>query len=45
MDLEYSELESLIDSRIADSLERIANPLEFDSWVIVKNEVDHLRMP
>lgn len=44
MGLEYSELESLIDNRIADSLERIAIQLEFDSWVIVRDEVDHLRM-
>lgn len=33
MDLEYSELETLIDSRIADSLERIADQLDFDSWI------------
>ncbi|QOC59388.1 hypothetical protein SEA_LIFES_62 [Microbacterium phage Lifes] len=43
MDLEYDELSRMIDNRIADSLERIADRLEFDAWVIVKNEVEWLR--
>lgn len=45
MDMDYDELSRMIDLRIADSLERIAEQLEFESWVIVKGEIEWLRMP
>lgn len=45
MDLEYGELVRMIDNQIAASLERIADQLEFDAWVIVRNEVEWLRAP
>jgi hypothetical protein len=45
MDLEYDELSRMIDLKIAASLERIADQLEFEAWVIVKTEIDWLRAP
>lgn len=45
MDLEYDELTRMIDNRIADSLERIVDQLDDDSWIIVKGEIEWLRAP
>lgn len=42
---DYDELSRMIDLKIAASLERIGDKLEFDSWVIVKEEIEWLRMP
>lgn len=44
-DFDYDELARMIDLKIAASLERIADKLDFEPWVIVKEEIEWLRMP
>lgn len=43
-DLDYDELARMIDLKIAASLERIADK-DINIWVIVKEEIEWLRMP
>lgn len=45
VDMNYDELERVIDLKIAASLERIGNRLEFEAWVIIQEEIELLRTP